>query len=54
MEAASEGEKKKPAPEGGEPRSKRQMKTALQLEILEKTYAGLYFYLLFFYHSSSV
>jgi hypothetical protein len=42
MEAAgSEGEKKKP-PEG-ENKTKRKMKTASQLEILEKTYAGLCF-----------
>ncbi|KAJ0823817.1 putative transcription factor homeobox-WOX family [Helianthus annuus] len=34
----SEGENKIPA-EGGEPRVKRKMKTAFQLEILEKTYA---------------
>ncbi|XP_043702863.1 homeobox-DDT domain protein RLT2-like isoform X2 [Telopea speciosissima] len=39
MEAASdEGDKKKP-PEGGEIKSKRKMKTASQLELLEKTYA---------------
>ncbi|XP_048328593.1 homeobox-DDT domain protein RLT2 isoform X2 [Ziziphus jujuba] len=37
MEAGSEGEKKKP-PEG-ENKTKRKMKTASQLEILEKTYA---------------
>ncbi|XP_028807830.1 LOW QUALITY PROTEIN: homeobox-DDT domain protein RLT2 [Neltuma alba] len=37
MEACSEGEQKKP-PEG-ENKSKRKMKTASQLEILEKTYA---------------
>ncbi|EXB54945.1 Homeobox protein [Morus notabilis] len=37
MEAGSEGEKKKP-PEG-ENKNKRKMKTASQLEILEKTYA---------------
>lgn len=43
MEAAgSEGEKKKP-PEG-ENKTKRKMKTASQLEILEKTYAGLSFF----------
>nr|GMC70431.1 homeobox-DDT domain protein RLT2 [Ipomoea batatas] len=34
----SDVEKKKP-PEGGEPKVKRKMKTASQLEILEKTYA---------------
>ncbi|GAV74076.1 Homeobox domain-containing protein/DDT domain-containing protein [Cephalotus follicularis] len=38
MEANSEGEKKKP-PEEVEQRSKRKMKSASQLEILEKTYA---------------
>ncbi|XP_042493829.1 homeobox-DDT domain protein RLT1-like isoform X2 [Macadamia integrifolia] len=39
MEAGSaEGDKKKP-PEGGEIKSKRKMKTASQLELLEKTYA---------------
>lgn len=38
MEAGAEEEKKK-APEG-ENKSKRKMKTAWQLEILEKTYAG--------------
>ncbi|XP_038683362.1 homeobox-DDT domain protein RLT2-like isoform X2 [Tripterygium wilfordii] len=38
MEAGSEGERKKP-PEG-ESKSKRKMKTASQLEILEKTYAA--------------
>lgn len=38
MEPGSEGEKKQPAE--GEPKSKRKMKTASQLEILEKTYAG--------------
>ncbi|KAJ4729740.1 Homeobox domain-containing protein/DDT domain-containing protein [Melia azedarach] len=37
MEAVSEGEKKNPAE--GETKSKRKMKTASQLEILEKTYA---------------
>ncbi|KAF8409189.1 hypothetical protein HHK36_005263 [Tetracentron sinense] len=37
MEAGSEGDKKKP-PEG-ENKSKRKMKTASQLELLEKTYA---------------
>ncbi|KAI9086822.1 hypothetical protein K1719_031416 [Acacia pycnantha] len=37
MESCSEGEKKKP-PEG-ENKTKRKMKTAFQLEILEKTYA---------------
>ncbi|KAF8413823.1 hypothetical protein HHK36_001817 [Tetracentron sinense] len=37
MEAASEGDQKKP-PEG-ENKSKRKMKTASQLELLEKTYA---------------
>lgn len=41
MEAVSEGEKKNPAE--GETKSKRKMKTASQLEILEKTYAGLCF-----------
>lgn len=42
MEVAtgSEGEKKKP-PEV-ENKTKRKMKTASQLEILEKTYAGLF------------
>lgn len=39
MEAGSEGEKKKKPPEG-ESKTKRKMKTASQLEILEKTYAG--------------
>ncbi|XP_010260331.1 PREDICTED: homeobox-DDT domain protein RLT2 isoform X2 [Nelumbo nucifera] len=44
MEAASEGEKKKPpegggSGEGGEQKPKRKMKTASQLELLEKTYA---------------
>lgn len=34
-----EAEEKKKAPEG-ENKSKRKMKTASQLEILEKTYAG--------------
>lgn len=43
MEGASEGEKKKPA-EGGDTKTKRKMKTASQLEILEKTYAGLCIY----------
>lgn len=38
MEAA-EGESTK-SPEGGEKRPKRKMKTAYQLELLEKTYAG--------------
>ncbi|XP_038708176.1 homeobox-DDT domain protein RLT2-like isoform X2 [Tripterygium wilfordii] len=38
MEGGSEGERKKP-PEG-ESKSKRKMKTASQLEILEKTYAA--------------
>ncbi|XP_043687473.1 homeobox-DDT domain protein RLT2-like [Telopea speciosissima] len=37
-DGSAEGDKKKP-PEGGEPRSKRKMKTASQLELLEKTYA---------------
>ncbi|KAM3222190.1 homeobox-DDT domain protein RLT2 isoform X1 [Capsicum annuum] len=36
--ASDDVEKKKP-PEGGEPKVKRKMKTASQLEILEKTYA---------------
>ncbi|XP_068664587.1 homeobox-DDT domain protein RLT2-like [Aristolochia californica] len=35
---ASEGEKKRP-PEGGDKSTKRKMKTASQLELLEKTYA---------------
>ena len=40
MEAGSEGEKKNP-PEGEkENKTKRKMKTASQLETLEKTYAG--------------
>ncbi|GAB2274768.1 hypothetical protein Dimus_009541 [Dionaea muscipula] len=34
---SSEGERKQP-PDGGEPRVKRKMKTAAQLEVLEKTY----------------
>lgn len=42
----SEGENKNSA-EGGEPKVKRKMKTAFQLEILEKTYAGLCFFLIF-------
>jgi hypothetical protein len=46
MEGGSDGEKKKP-PEG-ETKSKRKMKTASQLEILEKTYAGLFCSVLFF------
>lgn len=37
MEGDSEGEKKPPE---GENKIKRKMKTASQLEILEKTYAG--------------
>lgn len=39
MEAGSEGEKKQQLE--GENRTKRKMKTASQLEILEKTYAGI-------------
>ncbi|KAK6919122.1 Homeobox domain [Dillenia turbinata] len=38
MESGSEEEKKKP-PEGCEPKPKRKMKTAYQLDLLEKTYA---------------
>lgn len=38
VSGSSDVEKKKP-PEGGEPKVKRKMKTASQLEILEKTYA---------------
>lgn len=43
---SSEGEKKKP-PEG-ETKVKRKMKTASQLEILEKTYASLLHFLIHF------
>lgn len=39
MEGVSEGEKKK-EPVEGENKSKRKMKTASQLEVLEKAYAG--------------
>jgi hypothetical protein len=50
MEAAgSEGEKKKPLE--GENKTKRKMKTASQLEILEKTYAGFFFFFLELYFS---
>jgi hypothetical protein len=50
MEEASSGggsggvevEEKKKTPGEGESKSKRKMKTASQLEILEKTYAGLF------------
>lgn len=45
MEAGSEGEEKKP-PEG-ENKTKRKMKTAAQLEILEKTFASQYFFFVF-------
>ncbi|KAK6918035.1 Homeobox domain [Dillenia turbinata] len=38
MESGSKGEKKKP-PKSGEPKPKRKMKTAYQLDLLEKTYA---------------
>lgn len=43
MEAASEAEekKKKMKPLEAEVKTKRKMKTASQLEILEKTYAGV-------------
>lgn len=37
---SSDVEKKK-LPEGGEPKVKRKMKTASQLEILENTYTGV-------------
>lgn len=44
MEAASEAEeKKKKKPLEAEVKTKRKMKTASQLEILEKTYAGFFF-----------
>lgn len=36
----SEEEKKKEKPLEGENKTKRKMKTASQLEVLEKTYAG--------------
>lgn len=43
MEAASEAEeKKKKKPLEAEVKTKRKMKTASQLEILEKTYAGFF------------
>lgn len=45
MEGGSEAEKNKTTPEGVESKSKRKMKTAAQLEVLEKTYAGLFFIL---------
>lgn len=54
MQAASEGEKKKPPKGGGngvgENKSKRKMKTTSQLELLEKTFAGSFdfFFLLYF------
>lgn len=48
MEGGSEAEKTKP-PEGVEGKSKRKMKTASQLEILEKTFAGLINFLAFFF-----
>lgn len=48
MEGGSEAEKMKP-PEGGEGKSKRKMKTASQLEILEKTFAGLINFLAFIF-----
>lgn len=35
--------------EGGEVKVKRKMKTAFQLEVLEKTYAGLCFFYKIFY-----
>lgn len=38
--ADGEGEGKRPVPEG-EKSSKRKMKTAYQLEVLEQSYAGL-------------
>ncbi|XP_062105928.1 homeobox-DDT domain protein RLT2 isoform X2 [Humulus lupulus] len=38
--SGSEGGEKKKPPEGGENKTKRKMKTASQLEILEKTYAA--------------
>lgn len=46
----SEGEKMQPTPPQaeGEHRVKRKMKTASQLEILEKTFAGSFFCFLFF------
>lgn len=47
MEGGSEAEKMKP-PEG-DTKSKRKMKTASQLEILEKTYAGLFLVSVFFF-----
>lgn len=37
-----EGGSEKTTPEGGESKSKRKMKTAAQLEVLENTYAGLF------------
>lgn len=40
-DGGSEGENKNSA-DGGEPKVKRKMKTAFQLDILEKTYAGLF------------
>lgn len=40
---SSEGEKKKP--QEGETKVKRIMKTASQLEVLEKTYASLFYFL---------
>lgn len=53
MEGGSEeAEKNKTTPEGGggESKSKRKMKTAAQLEVLENTYAGLCLCFLIFLH----
>lgn len=51
MEDVSEADKNK-TPEGGgaatESKSKRKMKTAAQLEVLENTYKGFVFCLFFF------
>lgn len=43
MEGVSEEAEKNKTPEGAESKSKRKMKTAAQLEVLENTYAGLLF-----------
>lgn len=50
----SEGEKMQPTPPQaeGEHRVKRKMKTASQLEILEKTFAGSFFLFLFLFSFS--
>lgn len=49
----SEGEKMQPTPPQaeGEHRVKRKMKTASQLEILEKTFAGSFFFVFCWFYS---